>query len=525
MEKLKKYPLFNKWTLVIVLFSFIQGLCLIHHGDDLYWMQESAFNHIFAENAQDQRYFTNVITHFVTSEMILRVFVYTLFTSILLIFTAKIIDGKKQKYIGYFTSIILFLSLPSYFYANTFNWISGFTNYIISLSILFLYIWFVYPVLNGEKLTSSKFTCIFTFILGFLGTLCVEHISIYNFCFGLFIIIYSFKKHKHIHLACITYLIAVIISLFLMFGSSMFISLVGGDHTDAGMRSFEFSLSDISLKLYTSVIPFFATKFWIIHLIISISVYVLYCKLDRSSFSKKKLHYSKAAMLIVIIYTFYSIFSSTFISIMSLTYAYRVNAIETALVFLYIISLVYLSIIIFDKYRVMRICLYIISAVFLTAPFLFVNPVSPRCFFADYVFWILIVGEILMYLFDTTNIYDSLYINKVFSLLSVLLIIFISYINVSNKICDNIRVKYIHQQLNEDSNTIEIIKIPYSDYSTDVIYTFPTDNEVEEIVTDDNMIGSKDRYFDYYKDYIGVDDRFDPKDFVYIPIQDYFMNH
>jgi hypothetical protein len=107
----------------------------------------------------------------------------------------------------------------------------------------------------------------------------------------------------------------------------------------------------------------------------------------------------------------------------------------------------------------------------------------------------------------------------------IFVIIFISYINVSNKICDNIRVKYIHQQLNEDSNSIEIIKIPYSDYSTDVIYTFPTDIEVEEIVTDDNMIGSKDRYFDYYKDYIGVDDRFDPKDFVYIPIQDYFMNH
>jgi hypothetical protein len=43
MEKLKKYPLFNKWTLVIVLFSFIQGLCLIQHGDDLYWFQGSSY--------------------------------------------------------------------------------------------------------------------------------------------------------------------------------------------------------------------------------------------------------------------------------------------------------------------------------------------------------------------------------------------------------------------------------------------------------------------------------------------------
>lgn len=46
MEKLKKYPLFNKWILVIVLFSFIQGLCLIHHGDDLYWFQGSSYNNI-----------------------------------------------------------------------------------------------------------------------------------------------------------------------------------------------------------------------------------------------------------------------------------------------------------------------------------------------------------------------------------------------------------------------------------------------------------------------------------------------
>jgi hypothetical protein len=87
-----------------------------------------------------------------------------------------------------------------------------------------------------------------------------------------------------------------------------------------------------------------------------------------------------------------------------------------------------------------------------------------------------------------------------------------------------LRVKYIHQQIDNNSNVIEIIEIPYVEYCSDVIILFPKNNDESEIFETD-IANAKYKYFEYYKDYIGVDDRFDPKNFVYISIQDYFMNH
>ena len=152
MEKLKKYPLFNKWTLVIVLFSFIQSLCLITHGDDLFWRQKSSYNNIFTSKSENARYFTNIFTHLITSDSLCRIIIYTIFLSAFLILIAKIVNGDNPKlFFGYSFSFLSFLFLPITFYESVFNWMSGFTNYVISMVFLFMYLWFVYPILNGRE--------------------------------------------------------------------------------------------------------------------------------------------------------------------------------------------------------------------------------------------------------------------------------------------------------------------------------------------------------------------------------------
>ena len=525
MEKLKKYPLFNKWTLVIVLFSFMQGLCLIHHGDDLYWFQGSSYNNIFSSNSDNSRYFTNIITYLISSNSLCRIIIYTIFLSSLFIIIAKIVNGTHLKsFFGYSFSFISFLLIPCPYYANVFNWMSGFTNYVISMVFIFLYLWFVYPILNGRDPKYSKWFAIYTFLLGFLGSFCVEHVSIYNFIFGLFIILYSYKIYKKVFLPNITYIISVIIALILMFSNSTYSGVLADDPTRSDLRSFEFSFSDLSMKLYTEIIPLFAKKFWFIHLLIAFSLYIIYSKLDKSSFSKEKNRYSNISMILVVLYAVYSLFSSFFTDYQSLTYAYRVNALETAFVFLYILSIIYLSYILFDKYRFIRISIFMISTIFLTAPFIIVNPVSYRCFFAEYCFWILAAGEILVYVFTELKVIDLFHFKRLLSIICVCMFFSISYINVSNKICEYLRVKYIHQQIGNNSNVIEIIEIPYVEYCSDVIILFPKNNDESEIFETD-IANAKYKYFEYYKDYIGVDDRFDPKKFVYISIQDYFMNH
>ena len=526
MEKLKKYPLFNKWTLVIVLFSFIQSLCLITHGDDLFWRQKSSYNNIFTSKSENARYFTNIFTHLITSDSLCRIIIYTIFLSAFLILIAKIVNGDNPKlFFGYSFSFLSFLFLPITFYESVFNWMSGFTNYVISMVFLFMYLWFVYPILNGREPKYSKWFAIYPFFLGFLGSFCVEHVSIYNFIFGIFIILYSYKIHKKVFLPNITYIISVIIALILMFSNSTYSGVLADDPNRAGLRYFEFSFSDLSMKLYTEIIPLFAKKFWFIHLLIAFSLYIIFFKLDKSSFSKEKKRYSNISMILVVLYAIYSLFSSLFTDFQSLTYAYRVNALETAFVFLYILSIIFLSYNIFDRYRFIRISLYIISILILTAPFIIVNPVTERCFFAEYCFWILTTGEIVVYVLIELKAIDLFHFKRLLSIICACMFFSISYINVSNKICEIIRVKYIHQQIDSNSNVIEIIEIPYSEYSSDVIYMFPTYKKTETITVSDNMIEAKKRYFEYYKDYIGVDDRFDPKKFVYISIQDYFMNH
>ena len=67
----------------------------------------------------------------------------------------------------------------------------------------------------------------------------------------------------------------IIIALILMFSNSTYSGVLADDPTRSDLRSFEFSFSDLSMKLYTEIIPLFDKKFWFIHLLIAFSLYII----------------------------------------------------------------------------------------------------------------------------------------------------------------------------------------------------------------------------------------------------------
>jgi F0F1-type ATP synthase membrane subunit c/vacuolar-type H+-ATPase subunit K len=79
--------------------------------------------------------------------------------------------------------------------------------------------------------------CYLHFSSWFFGFFCVEHVSIYNFIFGLFIILYSYKIYIKVFLANITYIISVIIALILMFSNSTYSGVLADDPTRSDLSS------------------------------------------------------------------------------------------------------------------------------------------------------------------------------------------------------------------------------------------------------------------------------------------------
>ena len=187
---------------------------------------------------------------------------------------------------------------------------------------------------------------------------------------------------------------------------------------------------------------------------------------------------------------------------------------------MYIISLIYLFYLLTDRNTFTRLVIYVVSSLIVTAPFLIVNPVTPRCFFASFVFWTLTAGEISVYLLN--NIQISLKFDSMIKHTGILTVSFFcfmySYINVSNKYTDIIRINYIKEQISENSRSINLIKLPYQLYVSDYILFF---NQPDENNDDEKKLIN---YPELICRYYNIDDSLLEKQKTEISMPDYYLS-
>ncbi len=510
-------------SLLFAVFAVIQCSTFIMAGDDFWWAYVPSIKDIYGntDTNPNGRYLTNFVTYYIAHIPLLRPLICAPFFLALYFLISKIlIRGKKDSLHACGYSAISILLTPPVIQILTSNWISGFTNYVFSIVFSLIYVLYCIPMFNGDQVKKPAFFAFPMLILGFAGSFCVENISIYNVGIGIFFVIYSFVRFKKVGLSNIAFLIGSAVGIFIMLQNRNY-SQVMETSDAAGFRSVEIDYSNIAMTFYVDLLPFISRLFFICHIIIAVSIMTLYFKKYHSLGGKGVPKYGKLFMIIIVSFTVYTVLAAISLTLYSLTFAFKVNAIEVAFAFLDLFGLIYMAFVLFDKKTFTRILFFLCSVVLVSAPFLVVKPVTPRCFYATYVFWVLTAGEFMLAALRKAKHYNSPALKFTLITTCTTLVAFFSIANITNFYVDNLRVDYIKEQISEGSRTIELIKLPYDDYSIDSITNLSTRDEDMAFIINEKSLS----YADFMLSYWGITEDMSDKKYLTISIRDYFTAH
>ncbi len=477
----------------------------------------------FGSKSQNGRYFTNILTYLMCNHDVFKIAIYFLAMILLFWIINRLLkfENVRDTSISLFIILGLF-TIPSKIYNDTFSWISGFTNYVIGTVLTLIYIFYCSPLLKGEKLERSKLFSIFLLFLGFAGALCIENLTIYNIFFSLFVIIFSFVRFKCVHISNIAYFLGTIVGMLLMLNNSNYRNIFVENKDNIGNRFVLFDLPDIFMKIYTDIIPGYSKIFFFPNLIICLVIMYLYVKCFRNSADSKPPKYAPFFAGVTCAYCMYSLFTCFVQDFVVLSPSYRIRALETAFVFMYLIAIIYMVYVLFDIFSFMRVVLYIVSTIIVTAPFLVVNPVSSRCFFSDYIFWLLVSGELFMQLLKYLGVNNDCFLQYISSVAATFLLSILTYFNICNKYCDNLRIDYFVRQIRAESNNLQFIELPYPAYASDFANVL---KDAGRIMKSQNS-ELEDQYVLYYFEYIGIDPHsVDLSNISYTSLYDFNISH
>ena len=499
-------------VLLIFIFSICSAFSLFMNGDDYLWYYSGVDPKLDVWAHANGRLFYNQITIWLTRYIPFRIIFVSLTIAALIVLMGKIMDLQNvSRRLRFFLPLALVIIIPCRNYKETFLWISGFTNYIFSMTIVFTYMFFIFKcVFDNYK--PKLISCAFFLILGIIGGLCVEHIAIYNVIMGFAALAAVIKLKRKCLVHSVMFLVGSAVACFIMFGNNIY-SDIYTDTDIVGDRIFKFVFSDVLHNVFTYVTIHYTKDFWIAPLLISLCFSLLYYK---RNYTEKKPKYLRLTLTICWLYAGYSVFTSCFSNLRPINEAMKTVALETAFSFIYVVSVTYLVYTLVEKNSKIRLYIYIISSLLVTLPFLFLSPVTPRCFFANYMFWILFCGELVFFSIKTVGSEKvSAAVERAVGLISVSLVFMISFISLSNRYFDDLRYEYIKEQIDSGRRSINLMMLPYTEYTAD---------DLSEGLFEKSEDVSSNFYVKYRFMYHGLDYESDKKYLeIYTSTNDYYL--
>lgn len=472
---LRKKQIF--WTAAVLLFSLLCCLTLDPASDDFILF----FSHThpdFQEYAfPNGRLLGNWCNYLLVRNAVCRFIIYIPVLFGLIFVITHMSPDKKQHQVSKWLGLGLFCLMPAEIFAQTVKWKSGFGIHVVPMLIVLLFLRQCFRDFSGQNRTAVWMIPVFG-VLGIAGTLFAEHLTIYNLFLAVFVLLYSaLRKDQKIRAYQIAYTVGSAAGAVLMFSNSLYSGIIAGNDT-AGIRTVSLSVQDIIMQIYIYVIPMYAKKFTLVHMVICISAVILYWRKAHTLQTETQRRYAKPALYCIIAFTIYSIFNTSYVSFVSLSSNHRMPALETAFVFLYLLSMIYLGYTLMSSRRGFRVALLSCSTFLTVAPFCAVNPVTPRCFFADYCFWVILALE---WTDGALEIVSERTVNAAEQAAAVsgcAILCIIGYVLAVNCYVYRLSIRYLREQLSEGKQNCELITIPYENY--DLTAYLPTLLGLEE---------------------------------------------
>lgn len=414
-----------------------------------------------------QNYFDNYNGRWAGNILVLLLTRYRLFkaifTSITMVVIVELINriiNKKNSKITYVVTALIML-MPYAIIAQTLSWTSGFSNYVISFALVLIFIYLNIDIINhDENIKSKKILMVPLLFLGFIASLFLENLTIYNLLLVIFLIIYQLFKSKKVKIENISYFVGSIAGAILMFSNSAYHNIANANDGYRTIEQGNFIIRGIK-TYFSTIYKFLIQDNFIINIFIGVLILLIIINFIKNSkdLSRKKRFTLGINSVIITGYITYIVFltisgnSNVFI-----TEKYQ-TLIEGVMAILFFLAILISSVIAINNKKVkQRIVFYLISIVVLTGPLLVVTPIGPRNFFMSYVLFAMVGCE----LFNYIDKKESIYIKNVLITITLgLLLFYFSIFSYVYKIeCE--RINYIKD--NQKTDILYLPNLPYEKY-------------------------------------------------------------
>lgn len=459
---LKKFKIIdNKFYLLLFLIFMLLCCFFPYSGDDWAWGTRIGLDRLsnWFDN-YNGRYAGNLLVLVLTRYRAIRVIVETVSFALIVKYIYKIVNEKNKTNI--LISIILLLLMPVTILRQTVTWASGFANYVLPILLILFIIYKNIKLLDDKKEFNDKkiIKLIFYFIIGFVGSLFIENITLYNLFLIIIILVYEKTKFKKCSIANIIYFIGSLFGSIMMFSNSAYLTIF--NNSDGYRTITKDNIIISSIKTFVSTLSdYIFIDNVVVEILLSFFIVVLITK-----YKSKNKNSNKTKSIVLnscLFFTILYVFNILYISLPLNDHIFdgKIKMIfNCAISLLMVVSLIATSIIcIENKYKSHKILFYIGSLIVFNLPLLIITPVGPRLFLTTYVFYILIILEILDYIYKNK-------LSCIHSLLRIIVLIGFSYLIIiyySIYRVDVIQVEYIEKYKN-DSSVLYLPALPHSEY-------------------------------------------------------------
>lgn len=372
-------------------FLLIALLCWMfpYTGDDWAWGSQIGIDRLnvwfYKYNG---RYVGNLIVLALTRSNLLK----TLVMAVCLTGIIYLIEYLSRKTWSFYVSCIALLLIPKGVLSQAIVWTSGFSNYVVPVFLILIFISYAYPIFEKEMPKRRLWHCVPLFLLGTVITQIMENITIYNVVLTVGIIIYTIAVHHKVIASHVAYLLGSVAGAIYMFSNEAYHSII---NNESGYQQVgEGGIVDNAEKNYVEVIAKYLCldNVWI-NLALLIVCFLLFWQCRMLWKRKRELWTAKLCLIVMVAYNVWALMSSFGVEMAEKQK--RLLYMEGLIVAVYMLALIGFCVLIgIKKNCLWRLLFWNAGVVCLCAPLLVVNPIGPRCFFPVYILFILLLIEL-----------------------------------------------------------------------------------------------------------------------------------
>lgn len=477
MKQFNTYDRIKNELVLFVLFAILFAI-IPYTDDDLRWGCSVGMRRLaFWFDGYGGRYLGYLIILLLTKFYFAKIFVQ----AAILLLLVYMMDRVSGSYNTEAISVLFLLFMPLWLFSDTIGWTSGFANYVTSISFTLIYVRYVLKRIDGKETAASIPVILCYMVLGFVNSLIVEHFTIYNICLGVFIVVFTFIKEKRIRILEIGYLLCAVCGLLFMLSNSAYHHVSDGNDFYRGIVKSDlvitilFRMGNILNRCYL--------KLPVVVVLLPVVIYLIW-KEKRRSLTGIWGNLADIGTMIICL-------GNPIILLADMTREDSGSA--KNFISLFVLILVLISIVVtvgifsFFSGRFWQCMGMLISIALPVIPFLIISPLSDRCFFGSYVFWMLLIYQLLELIPETREkILKNIQLQKYLRAMSVLVIGFYICIYGSIHLQDYVRREYIRGEAERGAEEVTINHLTNENFVHDITL----DNEFS---------------WDCYKEFYGIE--------------------